>query len=55
MIADGKHYSDNTFRVIMDLNPDSGNHGIWSSGYLNGTTFTSSGLWLLVRDKTGAV
>lgn len=30
-------------------------HGIWSSGYYNGSSYTSSGKWLIYRNDTGNV
>ena len=55
IVSDGVHYTDNTFRLLMTLNGSTGIQGIWSSGYSDGTTFTSSSKWLIQRDTTGNV
>ena len=33
----------------------SGNHGIWSTGYYNNSTYTANGKWMLFRDANGSV
>lgn len=55
IVSDGVNYTDNTFRLLMTLNGSTGGQGIWSSGYSDGTTFTSSGKYLIYRDTSGNV
>ena len=55
MVSDGVNYTDNTFRLLMILNGSTGAQEIWSSGYSDGTTFTSDGKYLLYRDTSGNV
>lgn len=38
--------------VYLD-NASSGNHGVWSTGYWNGSSFISSGKWLIYRNSAG--
>lgn len=45
--------STDVITYLMSLS--NGEHGIYSSGYWNGSSYTSSGKWLVYRDSTGAV
>lgn len=54
-VADGTHYTDNTFRMVMTLNHTNGLHGLWSSGFMNDGTFTGTTKWICYRDKAGDV
>ena len=47
---------DNTVgSVFFGVGSDISNHGVWSNGYYDGTSYTSSGKWMLHRAKDGAV
>lgn len=46
-----------TSTLMMDLliNTNGQDHGLYSYGYYNGTTYTDTGKWLVKRDSTGAI
>lgn len=54
-IQDGLNFNDNTFRINLFLNSSSGTHGLWSSGYFDGTTFTSDPKSMIYRNSAGEV
>lgn len=43
----------NTSNMVYLDAGSSTSHGIWSAGYYNGTSFTSSGKWIVYRDGAG--
>jgi hypothetical protein len=49
-----KNPTNNNLEVYM-ASPTNGKHGLYSTGYLNGTTYTKSGKWLVMRDSDGKV
>lgn len=38
--------------VYLDSNSSAGNHGIWSTGYWDGSAFQSSGKWIIYRNSS---
>lgn len=57
--ASGDHYFEvksNATGVRLELdNSGSTNHGVWSSGYWNGSAYTASSLWMIYRNASGTV
>jgi hypothetical protein len=49
-----KNPTNNNLEVYM-ASPTNGKHGLYSTGYLNGTTYTQSGKWLVMRDSDGKI
>ena len=49
-----KNSTNNSLEVYM-ASATNGRHGLYSTGYLNGTTYTQSGKWLVMRDSDGKV
>ena len=56
---DGESYfrarNNNTSVDILLDSADDGNHGIWSTGWWDGSTYTASGKWLIYRSTTNKV
>ena len=46
--------NDNDCRLTLNFS-DTGSQGLWSSGYSDGTTYTASSKWLIVREADGDV
>ena len=41
------------YGVYLDSNSTVGNHGVWSTGYWDGSAFQSSGKWIIYRGTDG--
>lgn len=54
-VQDGLNFNDSTFRMNLFLNSSSGVHGLWSSGYFDGTTFTDDPKSMIYRNSTGEI
>ena len=52
-VNNGVYHSGTGLRTYLAIT-NAGNHGLFSSGYYNGSSFTSSGKWLIYRDTNGS-
>ena len=47
--------TDNGVSVYLDSASSVGNHGIWSTGYWDGSAFQSDGKWIVYRGQNGNI